>query len=199
MRATSSTRSALPSTSRRQDGGCDARRLRASKPSVVRIVRMRARPAGRGRRAARHRPDRSRSAAGGAGELAGQHDLRGLAAAELQDQPRRQLQPGDHEARIDAAGEAVLGVGDRCQVAAGLGGADRIEPGALDEDLGGGLRAAGGLAAHHAAQADGARAVGDDAHLGRHLVGLAVERRDALRRSRPSRASMKPPVSLAAS
>ncbi len=42
--------------------------------------------------------------------LARHLDVGRFAAAELQDQLRRQFQAGDHEARIDAAGEAVLGV-----------------------------------------------------------------------------------------
>ena len=158
-------------------------RPRASKPKVARIVRS-VRSAGRrGRRAARHRPGSKAIAGGRRRRLAGEHDLRGLAAAHLQDQPRRQLQPGDHEARIDAAGEAVLGVGDDAGLAAGLGGADRVEPGALDEHLGGLLGAAGGLAAHHPAQADRARAVGDDAHLGGRPHRSC---RPAPRRSRPA-------------
>ena len=116
---------------------------------------------------------------GGRGQgVAGDADLRRLAAAQLQDQPGGQLQAGDQALRVHAAGEAVLGVRRDAGVAAGLGGADRVEPGALDEDVGGGLRAAGALAAHDPAQADGAAAarVGDDAHLGADVVGLAVQR-----------------------
>jgi hypothetical protein len=81
---------------------------------------------------------------------------RRLAAAELEDQRRRQLQPGTTEAGSTAAGEAVLGVGVDAGGAAGLGRADRIEPGALDEHVGGRLGTARGLAAHDAADADGA-------------------------------------------
>ena len=111
------------------------------------------------------------------GRLAGHEDVRRLTAAQVQDQPRGQLQPIDHEARIDAAGEAVLGVRRDAGGPTGLGGADRIEPGALDEHLGGLLRAAGALAAHDAAQAHRALApgVGDHTHLRGDVVGLAVQ------------------------
>jgi hypothetical protein len=90
----------------------------------------------------------------------------------------RQLQAGDHGmAGVDPAREPVLGVGGDAELAAGLGRADRIEPGAFDEDVGGLVRAAGGLAAHDAAQADGAFAAASAmTHIfGPGRVGLAVQ------------------------
>ena len=47
--------------------------------------------------------------------------------------------PERGEGRVDAALEAVAGVGVDAQPAAGAGGADRVEVGRLDEDVGGGL------------------------------------------------------------
>ena len=109
--------------------------------------------------------------------LARHHHVRRLAAAEPQDHPGRQLQPTDHEAGVDPAGEAVLGVGGDAGGATGLGRADRIEPGALKENLGGLVRTAGALAAHDPAHAHRpfAVGVGDDAHLRAQVVGLAVQ------------------------
>ena len=118
---------------------------------------------------------------GGQG-LADQQDFRRLAAAEFQDQLGGQLDAGHQRAGVDGASEAVLGVAGDAGGAAGLGRADRIEPGALDEDVRGLVRAAGALAAHHAAQADRAlaRGVGDHRHLRGQLVGLAVQRDQVL-------------------
>ncbi|MND91687.1 hypothetical protein D3C80_838220 [compost metagenome] len=115
---------------------------------------------------------------GGRGRgLARDHDLGRLAAAQVEDQPRRQLQPRDHRSRIDAAREAILGVGVDAQGASGLGRGDGVEPGALDEDVDRLVRTAGGLPAHDAAQADRplARRVGDDAVGRRRGVRLAVQ------------------------
>jgi hypothetical protein len=110
--------------------------------------------------------------------LAGHDDLRGLAAAQLQDQLGGQFQARHDRAGVDRAGEPVLGVAVDAGGAAGLGGADRVEPGAFDEDVDGVVRAAGAFAAHHAAHAD--RAVRPKHRRSRDisgvmLVGLAVQ------------------------
>ena len=90
--------------------------------------------------------------------------------------------PERGEGRVDAALEAVAGVGVDPQPAAGAGGADRIELGGLDEDVGGRLGAAGAQAAHDAADRLGA-------------VGVADERSRSRRRRSPcrrARASVSP-------
>ena len=99
--------------------------------------------------------------------------------------------------RINAALVAEAGVGDDAGGATGAGGAVGVEIGALDEDIDGVDRAAGALATHHAAKADGAAVVSDDAHVGEVGIGLAVECDEAVA-CVPRRATM-PPVSLAAS
>ena len=157
-------------------------RPRCSKPRSARIVRIRVVRQLEAGQPLRHRPDRRRSAGGGAGDLAGQP---------RPPRPRRRRAPGSAAVASSRPGTTKPGSTPRAKrywasetmpvVAAGLGGADRIEPGALDEHLGGGLRAAGGLAAHDPAEADGARAVGDDAHLGRR------PRRSCRPAPRPSR------------
>ncbi len=67
---------------------------------------------------------------------------------------RPQFETGQDELRIDAAGEAVLCVRGNGGGAAGLGRADRVEPGAFEEDVGGGVVDLGRVTAHDAAQAD---------------------------------------------
>ena len=114
------------------------------------------------------------------GCLSRQDRLGGLPAADVQDQPGRKFQAGKEALRVHAPGEAVLGVRTDPQGPARLGDPDGIEPGAFDEDVGGGLRAAGGGAAHHPAQAQGARGVANDADLGSGGVGLAIQGLDRL-------------------
>ena len=106
---------------------------------------------------------------------AGCDDLRRLAAAQLQDQPRRDLQPVPDKCRVEAALEAIAGVARDVELAAGRRGADRIEERGLDEDLGRRFGAAGRLAADHAAEALHAGAVGDDRHFRIERVFLSVE------------------------
>src|SRR4030081_1734966 len=88
------------------------------------------------------------------GDVTRDADLRRLAAADVEDELGGELQARDHEAGVDAAGEAVLSVGSDAERAPGLSRADRIEVGALDEHIGGGFADLGRLAAHDAAEAD---------------------------------------------
>uniref|UniRef100_A0A0N5A6U2 PE-PGRS family protein n=1 Tax=Parastrongyloides trichosuri TaxID=131310 RepID=A0A0N5A6U2_PARTI len=118
----------------------------------------------------------------GGRSLSRYRDRRRLAAAQVQDQLRRQLQPRHDRGRVDAARKAVLGVRVDPQRAPGLGRGDGVEPGAFHEHVDGLVRAAGRDAAHDAAQADGALApgVGDDAVGGARRIGLAVQRLDLI-------------------
>ena len=143
MRTTSSTRSALASTSGRQLGT-----VTEASPSLRCAFTMK--PRARGCRVTRPRRDRCRprrftSEIGNSiltrlRAFAGEHHLAGVAAAQLQHQLRRQLEARQHEGRIDAALEAIAGVGDDAELAAGLGGVDRIPERRLDEHVGGRLR-----------------------------------------------------------
>ena len=83
--------------------------------------------------------------------------------------------PTGREGRVDAALEAVAGVGVDAQAPAGAGGADRVEVGGLDEDVGGRLGAAGAQAAHDAADRLGAVGVADQGLGAVEGVVLAVE------------------------
>ena len=89
---------------------------------------------------------------------------------------RRQLQAGDHEIRIDAALEAVARVGIDAELAPGLRDVELVPQRRLDQHVGGGLRAAGGLAAHDAGQRLDGLFIGDDADRFVERVGLAIER-----------------------
>ena len=117
---------------------------------------------------------------GGVGHRAIDHDLRRLAAAEIEDHLRRQRQPGQGEGRIDAPLEPVAGVGTDLQRAAGGGDGHRIPIGGFDENVGGGRGAARGFAAHDARERLRAGIVGDEHHAGGCVVGPAVERRQLL-------------------
>ena len=101
-----------------------------------------------------------------------------LAAAELLDQERGDLGAPIGGVGVEAALEAVAGVGDDAEPAPGRRRADRVEQRDLEEDVGGLLGAARELAAHDAANALDALVVGDHGHLGIERVGLAVERQD---------------------
>ena len=107
-------------------------------------------------------------------------DLGRLAAAEVEDHPGGELDAGGREGRVDAALEAVAGVGVDPQAPAGAGGADRVEVGRLDEDVGGRLGAAGAQAAHDAADRLGAVGVADQRLGAVEGVVLAVERAQRL-------------------
>ena len=83
--------------------------------------------------------------------------------------------PGLDEGGVDAALEAIACIALHAGLAAGGGGAQRIEVGALDQDVlgfGGDARV---LAAEDAAEAQHGAIVGNHAHGVVHLVGLAVE------------------------
>ena len=119
----------------------------------------------------------------GAGRLGhgARHDRRTrLAAAQLQDQPGRVLGAGQHHRRVDAALEAGARVALDAEPAAGRRGTDRIEQRHLEHHIHGLRRAAGALAAHDAAKADGTTVVGDHGHAGLERVGPAVERLELL-------------------
>ena len=112
--------------------------------------------------------------------FAGYLFLRRRAAADLQHQAGREIQARLDKARIDAAFEAVAGIAGNAELAAGGGDGERIEVGALDEDV---LRirvAARRIRPHDATDVVGAAVVGDHAHALVELVGLAVQRFDLL-------------------
>ena len=109
------------------------------------------------------------------------HDgLRRLAAAQIEDHGGGDLDAVGHEGRIDAALEAVAGIGLDLQLASGGGGAQRIEERRLEEHVDRLGRAARLHAAHDAGDADGAIAVGDHRHARVEGICAAVERLDGL-------------------
>ena len=188
MRTISSTRSASPSMSGRQVGASATTSPSVPamvKPSASRIASCSSTgmstPASVFTRSRRSGTARLRI--GGAPAM---HELRGFAAAEFQDHARGDLRAGLDEGRIDAALEAIARIGIDAELAAGRGGADRIEIGRFEEDVRGFRRAAGRRAADDAGDADRAAIVGDHRHSGIERVGLAVERLDASRRRAPA-------------
>ena len=182
MRTSSSTMSARPCTSGRQDGTATFTRSlwpAAKKPSFSSTRRTSAsgsfRPASRGNSLKREIDDRFLRR-----RIAGDHDLRRRAAAEIEHHLRRQLEARQHEGRIDAALEAIARVGIDGELAPGLRDVELVPQRRLDQHVGGRRRAAGGLAAHDAGERFDALLVGDDADALVERVGLAVERQQRL-------------------
>ena len=99
-----------------------------------------------------------------------------------------EIEARQDEGRIDAALEAVARIALHAGLAAGRGRAQRIEIGALDQDVRRRLRAAGVLAAEDAAEAEHGAIVGDHAHGLVDLVRLAVEAGELLARLAEPRA-----------
>src|SRR5690606_30704246 len=86
------------------------------------------------------------------GDFAGEENLGGFAAAEIENELRREIEAGNGEVRIDAALEAVAGIGMNAERAAGLGDVERVPERALDQHIDGRVGTAGRLAAHDAAE-----------------------------------------------
>ncbi len=122
-------------------------------------------------------------AARGIGDGAGGEDLRGRPAAQIEDHAGGKLHARSGEGRIDAALEAVAGVGIDLQAPAGAGGAGGIEIGCLDDDVDGRVGHAGAQAAHDAADALRAVIVADEGFGAVEDVGLLVEGLEAFARA----------------
>ena len=106
---------------------------------------------------------------------AGNDDLRRLAAAQIEHQPRRDFDPVGDKGRVEAALKAITRVAGDVQLAAGRGGADRIEQRRFDKHLGRRFGAAGGLAADNAAEAPHSGPIRDRGDFRIERVFLAVE------------------------
>ena len=122
----------------------------------------------------------------GGGRRASHHKGRGLAAADLHDQPRRELRAGDGEGRIDAALEAIARVGDDAQTPARAGDVEGIPQGAFDQHIRGVFIAARELPAHDARDGFHALVVADHHVALVELVGLAIEGQHLLASLRPA-------------
>ncbi len=92
----------------------------------------------------------------------------------------RQIAAGNAERRIDAALEAIAGVGDDAEFAACLGDVRRIPERALNQHVDRAFVATGMLAAHDAGDRFNAVAVGDDDRAFIQFVSPRVEREQAL-------------------
>ena len=165
MRTISSTMSALPCTSVRQDG--TAIFTTGPLPAIMkpRWLRMRfisgsgtSIPASRFTSVSGKSITRSSPKA-----LPTTMVLRCRAAAQFQHQPGRHFQSRHHEGRIDAALEAIARIGIDAELAAGLGDVDLVPQRRFDQHVRGLLRTARGLAAHDAGQRFDAMVVGNHA------------------------------------
>ena len=74
--------------------------------------------------------------------LAGDGDLRGRTAAQIEHHLGRELEAGNHEGRVDAALEAVARIRLDAELAAGLGDVGLIPQRRFDQHVGRRLRAA---------------------------------------------------------
>jgi hypothetical protein len=91
----------------------------------------------------------------------------GLAAGVLEDQGYGAVETLGRHLGVNAALEAVAGVGGDAQRAAGGGDAERVPEGGFDQDVHRGVGDTGGLAAHDAGEGLRAGVVGDDHVPGR--------------------------------
>ena len=182
MRVISSTRSALPSMSGRQEGGITFAKRSSElklKPSRLKVVSA--------AMSSMSRPVRRFVSLNGksivrrwSGICAGERDPRSLSAADLEHHARRELEPRKRECGIDAALETIARIRVDAELAAGLGDIERIPKRRFDQHIGRALVAARGLSAHDAADQFDALLVGDDHHALVEGVGLAVEREKRL-------------------
>ena len=115
---------------------------------------------------------------------AGRDDLGRLAAAKLQHQPRRDLQPIPDKSGIEAALEAIAGVARNVELAARRSRAHRVEERRLDEHLDGRFGACGRLTTDHPAETLHAGRIGNDRHFRIERIFLAVEREQGFARPR---------------
>ena len=113
------------------------------------------------------------------GNLARDHDLGGLAAADLEDELGREFEARNREGRINAALEAMAGVRMNVERPARARDGERIPERALDQHVDRVGAAARRGAAHDAGERLDARIVGDHAHGVVERIILAVERREA--------------------
>ena len=102
----------------------------------------------------------------------------GGAADDFQNELRGEVAAAVDLMRVDAALEAVAGVGMQRESAGGAADIARGEVGAFEKDVRRGLGNAGFLTTHDASDGDGAGVVGDDEIFGEQGVFLAVERED---------------------
>ena len=98
-----------------------------------------------------------------------------FAAGQFQNQLARAAAGPIDPFRIEPALEAIGRIAVQAQSPGRVADGERIELGRFDQNLGGGRADFGQGTAHHAAQADGARGVGNDAHAGLERVGLVVD------------------------
>jgi len=182
MRTISSTISALPCTSERQDGTAIFSRgpLPATmKPRWVRIRRTCG--SGTSMPASRFTSDNGKSITRSSpNALPTTTFSDGVPPPDFRHQARREFEPRHHEGRIDAALEAIARVRIDAELAAGLGDVDLVPQRRFDQHVGGALIAAGGLAPHDAGQRFDAVIVRDHADAIVEHVGAAIEREQRL-------------------
>ncbi len=123
-------------------------------------------------------------------DLAGDLQLGWRAAAQVEDQFRREFGTRDAERRIDAALEAVSRVAVDAELAARQRDVERVPERALDEDVGRPLVASGAFSAHDAGDGLDAGIIGDHHHAVVERVGPAVERQDLFPVLRPAHDEM---------
>ena len=194
MRTTSSTMSALPCTSGRHDGTatftcspCPA--AKNPRRSSTRRISGSGTAIPARRLSSESGKSMTRSDASG---LPASVTSEADAAAQIEHHARRQLEARQHEHRIDAALEAVAGVGIDAELAPGAGDVDRIPQRRFDEHIGGRRGAPGRLAAHDAGERFHAVFVGDDADRVVERIGFAVEREQRLAGARPAHREIAP-------
>ncbi len=173
----------------RQLGARDLRAVRSPSSSTVKPSRSRIavalglRDVDAGQ-ALRPRSRGNRRRALGAGRAPATTSSRRLAAAEFEDQLRRELEARQSEGGIDAALEAIARVGDDAELAAGVGDVVRVPqaPLSISTSVVSSSQPEASPPMTPAMRFD-AIVVGDDDHGLVERIGLAVERQQRFRRS----------------
>ncbi len=200
MRTTSSTISALPSTSARQDGTATFTDLAGAGDEEAEMAEdaldlgERHVEAGEPLDLVDRKIDRPL-----VDRLAADHDaLRRRAAAQIEHHLGREFEARHHEIRIDAALEAVARVRIDAELAAGLRDVDRLPQRRFDQHVGGVLVAARQFAAHDAGERFDALVVGDHADRCRRAC-RSCRRAPAIPRPRVARRTVRLPCTFSAS
>ena len=110
----------------------------------------------------------------------------GFAAADVQDQLRHALDVFGRQRRVDAALEAVSGVGGEVEAPRASGHRLRPPEGRFHVHMARVVRHRGGIAAHDAGQRLDRLRIGDHADRGVDVDGVAVEQLQALARAAPA-------------
>ena len=107
--------------------------------------------------------------------IASNDDLGWLASAQVEHHLRCKIQTRQHEGWVDTTFEAIARVRIDSELSSGLGNIEFVPQRRFDQDVRGGFRTTGRLAAHDAGKGLNGIFIGDDANALIKRISLAVE------------------------